>query len=299
MGLPDFQLTDTSGTAACSQSAPCLPPPARGRFHPRPLRRISSRCGHLLSSASARCAAMPEHLPDATASDRSATRKAVLHEGRGLRLPKIRKNRPGTAAGINHEQLDGLQSGPGEVRVTVIDYRADNVLVRTIDDIDAFVAGHRPEWSAVCWINVDGLTDMKCVSALAAKYELHPLAVEDLLHVPQRPKVDAFGEGRRRPARHASRASVRRREDAPAEGRAPLERADQLLRRSPHAADVPGDAGRRVGSDSTAASEARARSSAAGTPAFSSTRSSTPSSIMASRFSSSTATGSKRSRSRC
>jgi len=138
---------------------------------------------------------MAEHLPDATDSDRSATRKAVLHEGRGLRLPKVRKNRPGAAAGINHEQLDGLQSGPGEVRVTVTDYRADNVLVRTIVDIDAFVAGHRPEWSAVCWINVDGLTDMKCVSALAAKYELHPLAVEDLLHVPQRPKVDAFGEG--------------------------------------------------------------------------------------------------------
>ena len=42
---------------------------------------------------------------------------------------------------------------------------------------------------------MDGLTDMKCISALAAKYELHPLAVEDLLHVPQRPKVDTFGEG--------------------------------------------------------------------------------------------------------
>ena len=212
---------------------------------------------------------MPEHVPDATASDRSATRKAVVREGRGLRLPKIRKNRPGTAAGINREQLDGLQSGPGEVRVTVIDYRADNVLVRTIDDIDGFVAGHRPEWSAVCWINVDGLTDMKCVSALAAKYQLHPLAVEDLLHVPQRPKVDAFGEGPAGPARYASRASVRRREDAPAEGRAPLERADQLLRRSPHAADVPGEARRRVGSDSTAAPEAGLAAPPRRTPAFS------------------------------
>jgi hypothetical protein len=61
---------------------------------------------------------MAEHLPDATASDRGATRKAVVRAGGGLRLPKIRKNRPGTAAGINHEQLEGLQSGPGEVRVT-------------------------------------------------------------------------------------------------------------------------------------------------------------------------------------
>ena len=144
---------------------------------------------------------MPEHLPDATVSDRGAVPAASVREaptrraGGGLRLPKIRKNRPGTAAGIDREQLGSLQSGPGKVRVTVIDYRADNVLVRTIDDIDGFLAGHRPDWSAVCWINVDGLTDMKWVSALAAKYQLHPLAVEDLLHVSQRPKVDAFGEG--------------------------------------------------------------------------------------------------------
>src|SRR5262245_54372558 len=30
---------------------------------------------------------------------------------------------------------------------------------------------------------------------MAAKYELHPLAVEDVLHVPQRPKAEAFGAG--------------------------------------------------------------------------------------------------------
>jgi magnesium transporter len=128
-------------------------------------------------------------------SDRGDPGRDAVRTARRLRLPKIRKNRPGTAAGIEPEQLDRLQSTPGEVRVTVIDYRADNVLVRTVDDIDDFVAGHRPAWSAVCWINVDGLTDMKCISALAEKYELHPLAVEDLLHVPQRPKVDTFGEG--------------------------------------------------------------------------------------------------------
>jgi magnesium transporter len=122
-------------------------------------------------------------------------RIGALRAAAGLRLPRLRKNPPGTAAGLDHEQLAALPSEPGKVRVTVIDYCADNVLVRTVDDIDDFVARHRPEWSSVCWINVDGLTDMKVVRALAEKYELHPLAIEDLLHVPQRPKVDAFGEG--------------------------------------------------------------------------------------------------------
>jgi magnesium transporter len=69
------------------------------------------------------------------------------------------------------------------------------VRTETVEDIDRFVAGHRPEWSKVSWINVDGLTDLKSVKALADKYELHPLAVEDLLNLPQRPKVDAYGEG--------------------------------------------------------------------------------------------------------
>jgi magnesium transporter len=130
-----------------------------------------------------------------TDKDPHGTAGALARAARGLRLPKIRKNRPGTAAGIGREQLDALQSTPGNVRVTVVDYRAESVLTRTIDNIDEFIASHRPEWSAVCWINVDGLTDMTCIRALAEKYELHPLAVEDLLHVPQRPKVDTFGEG--------------------------------------------------------------------------------------------------------
>jgi magnesium transporter len=113
----------------------------------------------------------------------------------GLRLPRIRRDRPGTPAGIDNDQLRSLPSTCGEVKVTVINYSPDQVLVQTVDDIDRFVAGHRPEWSKVAWINVDGLTDLNSIRALTNKYELHPLAVEDLLHVPQRPKVDAYGEG--------------------------------------------------------------------------------------------------------
>jgi magnesium transporter len=41
---------------------------------------------------------------------------------------------------------------------------------------------------------VDGLSDLGVVRALAEKYHLHPLAIEDVLHVPQRPKVQAYDE---------------------------------------------------------------------------------------------------------
>ena len=48
--------------------------------------------------------------------------------------------------------------------------------------------------SAVRWINVDSLSDLGVVRALAEKYRLHPLAIEDVLHVPQRPKLQAYGD---------------------------------------------------------------------------------------------------------
>jgi magnesium transporter len=77
----------------------------------------------------------------------------------------------------------------------VVDYAMGRVESYVVDDLAAFVAQHRPEWSAVRWINVDGLTDMTVLRAIAEKYQLHPLAVEDILHIPQRPKVDTYGEG--------------------------------------------------------------------------------------------------------
>ena len=61
--------------------------------------------------------------------------------------------------------------------------------MQEVADVDAFVAAHRPDWTSVRWINVDGLSDLGAVRALAVKYDLHPLAIEDVLHVSQRPKM--------------------------------------------------------------------------------------------------------------
>ena len=113
----------------------------------------------------------------------------------GLRLPKLWKGRPGAAPGIEHEDLATLPSQPGGTKVTVVDYAIGRVEAQVVQDVAAFVAHHRPDWSAVRWINVDGLTDMTVLQAVAEKYQLHPLALEDVLHVPQRPKVETYGEG--------------------------------------------------------------------------------------------------------
>jgi magnesium transporter len=46
----------------------------------------------------------------------------------------------------------------------------------------------------VTWINIDGLNDVAALTALGEKFHLHPLALEDVLNVGQRPKVELFDD---------------------------------------------------------------------------------------------------------
>lgn len=103
------------------------------------------------------------------------------------------QHKPGDAPGIEHDEITRLPSGTGPVRITCTDYNSNQVEIQEITDLDEFVARHRPEWSHVRWISVDGLSDMNAIHALSTKYDLHPLAIEDLLHKTQRPKIDSYG----------------------------------------------------------------------------------------------------------
>jgi len=52
----------------------------------------------------------------------------------------------------------------------------------------------RPETPYVNWINVDGIHDPNVVAALAQQYYLHPLLLEDVLNVEQKPKIDLYDD---------------------------------------------------------------------------------------------------------
>ncbi|MEK7388319.1 MAG: magnesium/cobalt transporter CorA [Elusimicrobiota bacterium] len=117
-------------------------------------------------------------------------------ERRGLRLPtRFGKKTPGTAPGLRPEELERLVPPQPltAAKVTVIDWSPERVEMRGVLDLEGFMASHRPVWTAVRWINIDGLGDLQVIEALAKKYELHPLAVEDLLNTATRPKADAYG----------------------------------------------------------------------------------------------------------
>ncbi len=109
-------------------------------------------------------------------------------------LPKIEDTLPGSASGIEHHELV-QHPGTGSLAVvTCTDYSAEQVHVERVTNLDEFVHTHRPDWSLVRWINIDGIEDLNAIRSLAEKYDLHPLAIEDVIHTPQRPKIEDYPE---------------------------------------------------------------------------------------------------------
>ncbi len=99
---------------------------------------------------------------------------------------------PGAASGIEHHELTQTGGNTATVKITCTDFSPDHVQVERVASVDDFVARHRPEWAVVRWINIDGLTDLNVLRAFAVKYNLHPLVVEDVVHLGQRPKVEDY-----------------------------------------------------------------------------------------------------------
>ena len=111
---------------------------------------------------------------------------------RGTTVPKLSMPPPGTAPGIEAGERGHRPTSEEPVRITCIDYSPEQSQIQEVADAADFLASHRPSWSCVRWINVDGLHQMDVIHALAEKYHLHPLAVEDVLHTIQRPKVEDY-----------------------------------------------------------------------------------------------------------
>ena len=110
------------------------------------------------------------------------------------------------ARGEYAEPTPSPPAGRGEslwpkVSVTCLDYSPERCEYREVADIPDFLDAHRPEWAVVRWINVDGFVNPDVVLAFAEKYQLHPLAVDDLFHGNQRPKAVDYPASGEHPGR--------------------------------------------------------------------------------------------------
>jgi len=74
----------------------------------------------------------------------------------------------------------------------IIGYGPNEVEERHVESVSEL--RFRPCSKPVMWINIDGLGDAETFSELGKIFGLHPLALEDVIHVHQRPKVEAYGD---------------------------------------------------------------------------------------------------------
>ncbi|MFH1574337.1 MAG: magnesium and cobalt transport protein CorA, partial [Acidobacteriota bacterium] len=108
------------------------------------------------------------------------------HRRRKLRSDRIsRRSSPGTAPGT----LVVDPQAPRPV-IDVIAYGPEKVIEKRLDDPEAvrpIVAAH-----PVTWVNVTGLGDASVISRIGEIFELHRLALEDVVNVHQRAKVEQY-----------------------------------------------------------------------------------------------------------
>src|SRR5438445_4073266 len=111
--------------------------------------------------------------------------KRRLSAGLGTRRSRVARVRPGTPPGTL------VAAGvPTPARISVVAYNREGATERPDVGVDDALAAVAP--GGVTWINVDGLGDPDVLARLGERFGLHPLALEDVLNVPQRPKVERF-----------------------------------------------------------------------------------------------------------
>lgn len=92
---------------------------------------------------------------------------------------------PGSMPGTITIKADSPQPA-----ITLIDYRDSEAIRRTNltpEDCAAYL-----DTESVSWIDVSGLGNEETLKQLGRAFQLHPLVLEDIVNVPQRPKVEDY-----------------------------------------------------------------------------------------------------------
>lgn len=92
---------------------------------------------------------------------------------------------PGTAP-ATLEPREGSKTS----RITLIQYDEESILEADFDSLEELLAKFDPQ--KVNWIDIDGLNDVELMRKLGEHFNIHLLALEDVLNTTQRPKVEHF-----------------------------------------------------------------------------------------------------------
>jgi magnesium transporter len=90
---------------------------------------------------------------------------------------------PGTLVHTGRKKME-------RTRITFLDYDAGHFAEAEVDDL-AHVLPFRDS-PTVSWVNIDGLHDVELVRRIGDHFGVHPLVLEDIVHVGQRPKAEVY-----------------------------------------------------------------------------------------------------------
>ncbi|MFX1562067.1 MAG: magnesium/cobalt transporter CorA [Promethearchaeota archaeon] len=107
-------------------------------------------------------------------------------------MPKIFRRRsqktglpPGTPVYVG-------KRSPEKTQIAFIEYDKENVQKGNVEDVEECL--QYIESPTNTWIKVVGLNQTEILEKLGTCFGLHPLSIEDILSVTQRPKIEDFGE---------------------------------------------------------------------------------------------------------
>lgn len=77
-------------------------------------------------------------------------------------------------------------------RIFLIDYCAEQLIEKELASIDEAIAYLEDDQPSITWIDIRGLGDRHTLERMGEIFHVHPLALEDVVNVPQRPHSDAY-----------------------------------------------------------------------------------------------------------
>jgi len=78
------------------------------------------------------------------------------------------------------------------VKITLIEYNESEFFEQEFFDFNDCLKHVKP--NMVKWINVDGIHKTEIIEQIGKNYNIHPLTMEDIVHVDQRPKFEDYDD---------------------------------------------------------------------------------------------------------
>lgn len=131
---------------------------------------------------------LQSHLTDAVSSIGKLV-SAPIHFVRPQKPTVARKI--ASSPGIEHAKGVDVPPQDGSIPIQCIDFGKGGFEKTEFANVTDLIAHPRPEWGGHRWINIEGLHPF-IINELRKTHDFHTLAAEDVLHIPQRPKLELY-----------------------------------------------------------------------------------------------------------